>query len=61
MVSITSAIGNSADVCGARAFLHDFANDAGRMHARLARMIVHDAPVAPIAPVVAENASVAPV
>ena len=61
MVSIASAIGNSADVSGARAFLRDFANDAGRMQARLAGMIVHDVTATPVAPVVADNTPVAPV
>ena len=61
MVSIASAIGNSADVSGARAFLRDFANDAGRMQARLAGMIMHDVIVAPVAHVVADNAPVVPV
>ena len=61
MVSIASAIGNAADVSGARAFLRDFASDAGRMQARLQSMIVNDAPIAPVAPIVADNAPVAPV
>ena len=40
MLSIASALGNPADVSGARAFLRDFADDAGRMQARLAGIAV---------------------
>ena len=45
MVSMASVIGNAGDVSGARAFLRDFAVDAGRMHERLAGIQVHDEPM----------------
>ena len=40
MISMAGALGNTADVSGAREFLRDFATDAGRTHRRLARIIV---------------------
>ena len=49
MLSIAGALGNAADVSGARGFLQDFAQDASRMHARLAGIQVLDAVVAPVA------------
>ena len=44
MVSMAGALGNAADVSGARGFLRDFANDAGLMHRCLARINVQEAP-----------------
>ena len=61
MLSIASAVGNIANVSGARAFLRIFAADAGRMQGRLVGIAMQEAPVAPVAPVVADNAPVAPV
>ena len=55
MLSMASAIGNAADVSGARGFLRDFASDAGRMQARLAGINVQEEAVEQVAPVVAEN------
>ena len=38
MISMVGALGNAADVSGARGFLRDFATDAGRIHRRIARI-----------------------
>ena len=59
MVSIAGALGNAADVSGARGFLTDFARDASQMHARLAGIAVQPAHVEQVAPVVADNMPVA--
>ena len=40
MLSIASALGNPADVSGARPFLRNFADDAGRMQACLVGITV---------------------
>ena len=64
---MASALGNAVDASEARGFLRDFANDASRMHRRLARMNVQEvtdanevnAPVAATDPA-AEQVPVAP-
>ena len=43
MISMAGALGNAADVSGARGFLNDFAVDAGRIHRRLAHITVPEA------------------
>ena len=40
MLLIASVLSNPADVSGARAFLRDFTDDAGRMQARLTGITV---------------------
>ena len=55
MVSMADAIGNAADVSGARDFITDFAREAGRMQERLAGIAVEPALVEQVAPEVADN------
>ena len=55
MVSMAGAIGNAADVSGARGIITDFAREAGRMRERLAGMTAEQAQVEQVAPEVADN------